>query len=174
MFQSLRPNSQIYIFHKGDSPRLERGTIVGNPTIRPKYQVPPTFGNTENVVDIVVKLGNQSVNYTNLPPQLDIADSFSNGESIVVSDNREAMNAEILSMKQKSTDIINSIDYHRNLIICCDSILSELNPEYAEKRLQQEEINTLKGQMTDMANKMNELMETNRSLIEKLNKETMQ
>ena len=170
MFQSLRPNSQIFVFYKGDNPRLEKGYVISQPIPRPKYQVPANFGQTETVVDISVKINGQIVNYTNLPSHLDIADSLSNGESIVVADNKEAMNAEILSLKQKSIDIINSVEFHKNLITNCDSILADLNPEFAEKKAQQDEINTLRNQMNDMASKMNALMETNRSLIEKLNK----
>lgn len=168
MFQSLRPNSQIYIFYKGESPRLEKGYVVNQPIVRPKYQVPPSFGNTENVVDITVKVNGSTVNYNGLPASLDISDSYSNGENIVVSDSREAMNAEILSMKQKSNDIINSIEYHKKLMNICDSILSELNPEFAEKKAQQDEINILKGQMSDMNSRVNELLEANRKLIEQI------
>lgn len=169
MFQSLRPNSQIFIFYKGDNPRLEKGYIISSPVSRPKYQMTTNFNQAETVVDLSAKVNGQIINYNNLPAQLDIADSFSNGETIVVSDNKEAMNAEILSVKQKSIDIINSIEYHNKLIESCDLILSELNPEFAEKKAQQDEINILKTQMTDMASKMDILMETNRSLIEKLN-----
>ena len=111
MFQSVRPNSQIYIFHKGDTTKLEIGYVINQPVARPKYQVPPTFGQAQDmVVDLNVKVNGQSVNFTNIPAQLDIADSTSNGENLVISDSKEAMNAEILSMKQKSIDIINSID----------------------------------------------------------------
>lgn len=169
MFQSLRPNSQIFIFYKGDNPRLEKGYIISSPVSRPKYQMTTNFNQNETVVDLSAKVNGQIINYNSLPAQLDIADSFSNGETIVVSDNKEAMNAEILSVKQKSIDIINSVEYHNKLIESCDLILSELNPEFAEKKAQQDEINILKTQMTDMASKMDILMETNRSLIEKLN-----
>ena len=44
MFQSVRPNSQIYIFHKGDSPKIEVGYVSNHPLPRPKYQLPTTFG----------------------------------------------------------------------------------------------------------------------------------
>lgn len=171
MFQSVRPNSQIYIFHKGDKPYLEIGTVSTQPVVKPKYAVPPTFGQPqEMVVDLNVKVNGTSITYSGLPAQLDIADSFSNGESIVVADSKEAMNAEILSLKQKSTDIINSVDFHRNLIANCDKILSDLNPEFAEKQAQREEIESLKSQMGEMTKTLGELMNTNRLLIEQLSK----
>lgn len=160
MFQTVRTNSQIYVFHKGDDPKLEIGYVVGQPLIRPKYQIPKNFGQPqEMVVDLTVKINDQNVNYSNLPAQSDIADSFSNGENITIADSREAMNAEILSIKQKSTDIINSVDYHKTLISNCDRILSELNPEYAEKQLQKEEIDILKSHVSTMSAKLDLLLE---------------
>ena len=114
MFQSVRPNSQIFILHKGDTPSIEIGNVTNQPMSRPKYQLPTSFGQPQElVVDLVVKVGDRTVNYNNLPAQLDIADSSSNGESIVISDSKEAMNAEVLNLKQKSTDIINSVDFHK-------------------------------------------------------------
>lgn len=115
MFQSLRTNSSVYIFHKGAEPYMEIGYVSSVSSPRPKYQVPPVFGQQqETVVDIVVKVGDSTVNYNNLPSQADVADSSSNGESIVISSSKDAMNAEILSLKQKSTDIINSFEFTRN------------------------------------------------------------
>jgi hypothetical protein len=68
MFQSLRQNSQIYIFHKGNKPLLEVGTITNMPIAKPKYAVPTTFGQPqEMVVDLVVKVNNSIVNYNGLP-----------------------------------------------------------------------------------------------------------
>ena len=160
MFQSLRQNSQIYIFHKGNNPMLEIGQVTNVPISRPKYAVPATFGQPqEMVVDLTVKVNNQMVNYTGLPASLDIADSYSNGESIVISDSREAMNAEVLSYKQKSVDTLNSIDYHKEVVAKCDEILNSLNPEYAEKKQQQGEIMTLKSQMAEVTKNLSTLTE---------------
>lgn len=175
MFQSVRPNSPIYIFHKGDNPRIEVGYVTAQPVTRPKYPVPPTFGQAqEAVVDIVVKINGQTVNYNGLPANLDIADSTSNGETIVISDSKEAMNAEIISLKQKSLDIINSVELHRTLANNCDKILSDLNPEFAEKQAQREEIDALKLQMVEMSRNIGDLMDANRRLIEQLSKKENQ
>lgn len=169
MFQSLRQNSQIYIFHKGNNPSLEIGTVTNVPVPKPKYAVPPTFGQQELVVDLTVKINNQIVNYNGLPATLDIADSFSNGDQIVIADNREAMNAEILSFKQKSVDTINSIECHKQIITGCESILNSLNPEYAEKKKQQDEITTLKSQMSEVTQGLATLTEMMKTLTRKEN-----
>ena len=146
MFQSVRPNSQIFILHKGDTPNIEMGVVTNQPIARPKYQLPATFGQPQElVVDLVVKVNDRTVNYNNLPAQSDIADSSSNGENIVISDSRDAMNAEILNLKQKSTDIINSVEFHKGLLGQYDKIIAQLNPEFAEKQEQRQELDTLRA-----------------------------
>lgn len=171
MFQSVRPNSQIYIFHKGDNPRFETGYVTNQPIPRPKYQLPATFGQPqEMVVDLVVKVNDQTFNYSNLPAHADVADSLSNGESIVISDSKEAMNAEIINLKQKSTDIINSVEFHKELVAKYEKLLADINPEFAEKQEQKLEIDTLKSQMAEMSKSIASLMESNKALIEQLTK----
>lgn len=151
MFQSVRPNSPIYVLHKGDNPRLETGYVVNQPIPKPKYQIPTSFGQPqEMIVDLVIKLNDTPINLSSIPASLDIADSYSNGESIVISDSREAMNAEIISLKQKSIDVINSKPFHESLVKQYEKILSDFNPEMAEKQAQQQEIASLKGQIEEI------------------------
>ncbi len=160
MFQSVRPNSPIYVLHKGDNPRLETGYVANQPIPKPKYQMPHTFGQPqEMIVDLVIKLNDVSINLNAIPAGLDIADSYSNGENIVISDSREAMNSEILSLKQKSVDILNSAPYHKSLIQQYDKLLSDFNPEMAEKQAQQQEIASLRNQMNEMSKNMALLIE---------------
>lgn len=169
MFQSVRPNSQIYIFHRGDNPRMEIGYVVNQPIPRPKYQLPAAFGQPqETVVDLVVKTNDQTYNYNNLPAQQDVADSVSNGESLIVSDSRDGISSEIINLKQKSLDIANSKDYHLAMVDKYDKVLLEIHPEMAEKQEQKQEMDTLKKQMDEMSKSIAALMEANKDLIAKL------
>ena len=160
MFQNLRQGNQIYILHKDNKPTLETGSVVSVSLPMPKYQVPPVFGQQqEMVVDIVAKVNNADTTFQKLPASADIADFGSSG--IVISASREAMNAEVVSLKNKSIDAINSVDYHKEVIDGCDIILSGLNPEYAERQQQQAEINDLKAQVA-------ELIKINKDLMSRL------
>lgn len=164
MFQSLRPNSQIFILHKDGRPVLETGSVVSVSMPMPKYQVPPLFGQPqEMVVDLVVKVNNQDITYQKLPASADIADFSPN--NIVIADSREAMNAEVLSLKNRSIETINSVEYHKDVVSGCDVILAGLNPEFAERRQQQAEIDDLKAQMA-------ELVQMNKDLMVRLDSET--
>lgn len=170
MFQALRPNNQVYILHK-DKVILETGSVVNVSAPTPKYSVqPPMYGQPqEMLVDIVIKINNKDITYSKIPANLDITDC--NNGTIVLSADRNAMNAEVVSLKQKSTAILDSIEYHKEVISNCDNILSTLNPEFAEKQQQQQEINSLKDKMEDMSKNISELMALNKKLMTQLKKE---
>jgi hypothetical protein len=64
------------------------------------------------------------------------------------------MNSEIISLKQKSVDLLNSMDYHKSLIASYDKLLSDFNPEMAEKQAQQQEIAGLRNQIDELSKSM--------------------
>lgn len=170
MFQNLRTNQQIYILHKEAAPYIEYGAVVNVSSPKPKYPSTQPFGQfpqVEMVVDVVVNINGQNTNLQGLPAGLDIADFGPNG-NIVVSCSREAMNNEVMMMKQKSNDILGSIDYHQNVIAACDKMLTLLNPEVAEKQRQDKEISDLRGKMQEMSQSMASLMEMNKQLMAQL------
>lgn len=158
MFQTLRANSPIYILHKDATPYVETGSVVSVSAPMPKFPMPThQFGApTEMVVDVVARVNGQTLTFQKLPANKEVEDSSANG--LVISTSRDAMNSEVAAIKQRSIDILNSTEYHKSLIIGCDKILESLNPEYAEKQRQAEEINLLKSQLGDMSSKFDRLM----------------
>lgn len=174
MFQSLRPNSQIFILHKGDSFSVESGFVSNVSSPRPKFSQTPIMGKPQDmVVDISVKINNQPVNLTGINAAADIDETYSNGENIVITTSREALNAELSNLKQRSYDIINSVEQHKRLVREYDKILTDLNPEFAEREQQKNEIRTMKEQMDMMSKNMTVLMQSQKELIEKLNRKEM-
>ena len=105
MFQSLRPNNQLYILYK-DGPKLETGTVLSVSAPSPKYPMQPMFGQPqEMVVDIIAKVNNQDITYQKIPANLDGADFGNNG--IVLLDNRDALNSEFIAslLSAKTTEL---------------------------------------------------------------------
>jgi hypothetical protein len=154
-FQNLRNNHQIYILHKDATPILEIGKITHISVPVPKY------GNTsmynDLVLDITADVEGKITNFQKLPANGEIADF---GNNIVVAVSKDAMSNEVASMKQRSMDILNSIEQHQSIICGCDEILQVLNPEIAEKQRQEqenkalrEEINSLKEMFSEFMNK---------------------
>ena len=153
-FQNLRNSNQLFILHKDSIPTLELGKVTNVSVPVPKYGNTGIY-NQEMVVDITADINGTSTNFQKLPATGEIADF---GNNMVVSCNKEAMNSEITSMKQRSQDIINSIQEHQNIIKGCDEILKILNPEIVEKQRQEEENRALREEINSLKIMVKEFM----------------
>lgn len=158
MFSNLRTNSQLYILHKDTNPYIEVGQVVSVSQPRSRYQTPNFMAPQEQVVDIVASVNGSNITLQSLPANLDAADQGTINGSLFITTSRDAMNSEINSMRQKSLDIINSIEHHKKIIQDCELLLQRLNPEFAEQKQQKQEIDMLKSQVSEMMNGMKELM----------------
>ena len=108
MFQGLRTNSLFYVLDKGENPNLRIGQVVSVSNPQTKY---PAFNNgftpqpMETVVDVKVKLNDEEVDFKQLPANGQIA----NDKNLVVSDNKDAMSAEVDAMlRQSKAQLYNS------------------------------------------------------------------
>lgn len=149
MFQSLRQSNPFYILYKGEKPKCEIGSVVSvsNPT--PKFQ--NQFNSYQNapemVVDVKVKVGENTYTFPQLPASMTVADVNQDGLTATISSSREAINTEVENMLHRSQEIIESVDFHHNVIDSCNDMLKELNPRYAKERQQEEDIQLLKNKM---------------------------
>lgn len=153
MFQSLRTNQPFYILTKGINPRLDIGMVTAVSAPQMKFPaMPQGIGSQpEYVVDVTVTVNGATQQYQRLPSNKEIADFGDSFGNIVVSMSRDAMNNELSTLKAKSEDHINRVEEEKQKIIAYESILQQLNPEYAEKQKQDAEIANLKNQVAAMA-----------------------
>lgn len=158
MFSNLRTNSQVYILHRDANPYIEIGQVISVSQPQPRYQQGSFLAPQELVVDVVVNVNGSNITLQKLPANLDVADQGTINGSLFISTSKDAMNTEVTSMRQKSLDILNSIDYHKKVIQDCEILLQRLNPEFAEQKQQKQEIDMLKSQMSEMMSGMKELM----------------
>ena len=157
MFQGLRTNSLFYVLDKGENPNLRIGQVVSVSNPQTKY---PSFNNgftpqpMETVVDVKVKLGDEEVDFKQLPANGQIA----NDKSLVVSDNKEAMSAEVDAMLRQSRAILESVDYNKRVVESCEGMLQQLNPQIAKDKEQTEKINKLEGKVSGIEGKIDKMM----------------
>lgn len=153
-FSNLRNSNQLFILHKDSVPTLEIGKVVNISLPIPKY------GNTglpEMIIDITADVNGTITNFQKLPANGEIADF---GNNIVISCSRDAMNNEIASMKQRSQDVVNSINLHQDIIKGCDDIMLQLNPEIKEKQRQEEENKALREEVNSLKEMFKEFMKS--------------
>ena len=157
MFQGLRTNSLFYVLDKGENPNLQIGQVVSVSNPQTKY---PTFNNgftpqpMETVADVKVKLNDEEVDFKQLPANGQIA----NDKNLVVSDNKEAMSAEVDAMLRQSKAILESVDYHERVVKSCEVMLLQLNPQIAKEKEQAEKISKLEGKVSGMEGKLDRMM----------------
>jgi hypothetical protein len=157
MFQGLRTNSLFYVLDKGENPNLRIGQVVSVSNPQTKY---PTFNNgftpqpMETVVDVKVKLGDEEVDFKQLPANGQIA----NDKNLVVSDNKDAMSTEVDAMLRQSKAILESVDYNKRVVESCEEMLQQLNPQIAKEKEQTEKINKLEGKVSGIEGKIDKMM----------------
>ena len=157
MFQGLRTNSLFYVLDKGENPNLKIGQVVSVSNPQTRY---PSFNNgftpqpMETVVDVKVKLDDEDVDFKQLPANGQIA----NDKNLVVSDNKEAMSAEVDAMLRQSKAILESVDYHERVVKSCEGMLLQLNPHIAKEKEQAEKISKLEGKVSGMEGKLDKMM----------------
>lgn len=157
MFQGLRTNSLFYVLDKGENPNLRIGQVVSVSNPQTKY---PAFNNgftpqpMETVVDVRVKLGDEEVDFKQLPANGQIA----NDKNLVVSDNKDAMSSEVDAMLRQSKAILESVDYNKRVVESCEGMLQQLNPQIAKEKEQTEKINKLEGKVSGIEGKIDKMM----------------
>lgn len=158
MFSNLRTNSPLYILHRDTTPYIEIGQVISVSQPKPRFQTNNFMAPQEMVVDIVVGVNGNNVNLQSLPANLDVADQGTLNGSLFITSSKDAMNSEISSMRQKSLDILNSVEQHKKTLQDCEVLLQRLNPEFAEQKQQKQEIDMLKSQMAEMTGMFKEMM----------------
>lgn len=169
MFQGLRPNSIFYVLDKGENPSLKIGQVVSVSNPQPKF---PTYNPgqfnpqpMDTTVDVVVKLPNEQMEFKQLPSNMQIA----NSENLVVSESREAMDAEVEAMYRNSKEIVESEPYHKKVMEECAKMRAILNPQIAKDRQQEEDINNLKSEVSGMKGTLTDIKSMLSLALEKVN-----
>ena len=162
MFSTLRQNSPIYVLDKKDSPVLKKGIIE---TVSPQRSRTGSFYGQpmDMIVDIRVNIDGTSQEFKNIPANLSIA----NDGNIVISETKEAMSTEVDSMLSISKQILESVDYHQEVIKKCEQILKDLNPQFAKDKLQEEKINSLESRIGGVENTLGDIKDMLSKVLDK-------
>ena len=166
MFSGLRQNGLFYILEKGDELRLKIGHVVSVSNPQPKYGQFGYNAQPEMVVDVKVKVDEETIEFK----QLNANSNIANSGSVIVSDSKEAMSAEVEGLLHTSKGILDSVSYHEKVLTSCDGILRELNPNFKKEKEQEEKIGMLEdkivgieGTLSDMMSMLSNALEQSKS-----------
>ena len=150
MLSGLRAGTPLYVLYKNE-PRMAIGEVlsVSNPI--------PQFGSTyqagvlmppKTTVDIKVRLNGEEVTFQKLPSDQSAADF--GGSGVVVSESREAILNEIEGFKKLSEKALQDVDRHKHIIVECNKMLGDLNPQVKREAEQAREIAGMKGDIASI------------------------
>lgn len=170
MFSVLRPENVFYILRKNRVPVLSVGRVVKVSNPMPKYNTSfqTTIGGFETVVDVLVNVDGVESEFKQLPSNKSIFDY--EGGTVIVSDDKNAINSEVESLLHYSQTILDNVDYHKKVVESCSSILTELNPQIAKERKHEEKINNLENKMLGIENTLSDVKNI---LTQLTNKQTL-
>lgn len=156
MFSQLRANAPLFILHKESMPfYIEQGNVISVSAPMPSANY--MGGQMNFTVDIVAMINGQRVTYQKLPANAESADFAGNG-NIVVASSRDAINAELTATRQRSVDELSRTEYNNSVVSICDKLYQQINPEYAERAKQAEEMDAIKNEMAELRKMNKELM----------------
>lgn len=160
-FSSLRSSSLLYILNREGIPSVSIGSVIGTSTPVNKIGLPASFGNMQDsVIDITVKVDDKQGVFYKVPANLDSWEYEQNGikTPYILATTKEAINGDINALRQQAVGVLNSVEHNKKVVSACDQLLQQLNPEYAEKQRQEQEIAELKSQMAAQQSQMAELI----------------
>lgn len=154
-FKEIKQGYPVYMLHKGEELTADTGKVVT--TTMPRFPQQYNGGNALGmVVDVTIEESGTNKTYT-MPADSNVVSSG----NVVLSTDREGILREVEAMKAESEDILASMEKHKARAESCEKILTEWNPQLAEKKKQDERIGSLeKG--------VGELKDLVKALVEKL------
>ena len=157
MFATLRAGSLLYILNKGEEPSLKVGQVLSVTPPRPKVntQFMPNPMQMEQVIDITVKVGDDTKTFSGVNTALSIVDTGAN--NYVISDDKQAITNEIEAFGTLSQNALNSVPYHKRVVAACKQMMLELNPSMQKEADRDVKIGNLEKELAEMRNGFAEL-----------------
>lgn len=154
-FKDLKPGYTVYMLHKDGNVRLSTGKVTA--VSAPRFPQPSTANlmqTMQMVVDVTIDADGQSRTYTT-PDTLSITYA---GDTLSIATEREPMVKEIEAMKAQAEEELSKTEHRRTIVAQCETILTEWNPVFKEKRATEERFSKLETSMTDMKNMLSGLI----------------
>ena len=147
MFSALTQGSLVYILDKTSEPSFKVGEVVG--VSFPKLN----YGQT--LVDLKVKVEDEIKDFPSIP-SINSMFTYNNGK-IVISETKQGIQNEVEGILQNSRQILENIDSYQKNVEDCESILKQLNPQFAKDKERDERLSSLESKFGSFESKLDEI-----------------
>lgn len=161
MFSQKKVNDQLIVVETGNNFKTYRVQVteVG--------QLTTSINESKQAVQVVSVIkatdGQQPFEFKELPSNATVY-TYPNGTIVAV--NQEVMAAEMKRLKNFSTSVIQSLPHHQAILVGTESVLEEIDPEYAEKKRMREQLALLTQQNEELKKSNEEQKKANEEQAE--------
>ena len=151
MFSALSQGSSIYILDKTSTPKFRIGEVIG--VSQPKLNY--NFGQPQNTVDLKIKIDDATQEFNNLPSINSVVTY--NGGKILISETKQGIQNEVETLLQNSKQIVDNIETYKTNIIECETILKQLNPQFAKDKERDDRLLNLENRFDGVESKLDKI-----------------
>ena len=152
MFSALNQGSLVYILDKTDKLKYSIGEVVG--TTIPQFA---TDGTNQMVMNIKVKVGDVTTDFTNIPSNSSIV-TYKGGKTIIA-ETKQQIQAEVESILHKANYTLEHIEDIKDEAQQAESILKSIDTNYAKDKARDEEIASLKDKVLGVESKLDKILD---------------
>ena len=157
MFSALNQGSIIYILDKTEKPKFKIGEVISISQPKIDYNSTGQFGQFQTTtVDIKVNIDGNTYEYNSIPSSYSVI-TYNNGK-ITLSETKQGLQSEVESILQNSKQIVERIDTYKQNIVDCESILKELNPQFAKDKERDERLNSLEERFGGVEDRLDKII----------------
>lgn len=151
MFSALSQGSPIYILDKTSSPEYKIGEVIGvsYPKVNP-YSMSP-----QNTVDLKIKIDGETQEFNSIPSINNLV-TYNSGK-IIISETKQGIQNEVESILQNSRQILDNIDIYKQNVVDCETILKQLNPQFAIDKERDERLSNLESRFDGVESKLDKI-----------------
>lgn len=176
-FNSLQPNSFIYVLRTKPTPTLQIGKVKNRTNQKSK---PPKGSNGLSyygsngilVEDFTVNFDGKDEIFTEVPLTADISQTDDEATFLAVSNSTMATVVQHLISQSKKALSEDSIRYHETMVSEGEKIYETLNPQYADEKRQAKTIADLEKGYSALTQQINKLGADNAKILQLLSKLT--
>lgn len=156
MFSALNQGSIVHILDKTNGLKYKKGEIIGiqNNAFGGAFGT-PNFGNP-SLLTLKIKVDGEVKDYPDIPGNQSIM-SYNNG-NLIVGETTQGVLAEVENFHKQSKHILNNTDYYKKAVEDCESIMKELNPQFAQDKERDDRINTLDTKVSSIESKLDKIL----------------
>ena len=154
MFSALNQGSFVYILDKTKGIKFKIGEVIG--TANPNQNNYSVNQIPKQPINLKVKVEDTVYDFNAISSSASLV-TYDNGR-FIISETKQGLQSEVYAILQNRKNIIENIPQYKNDIVECETVLKDLNPEFAKDKERDERIDSLSTQVTNMQSTLDKIV----------------